>query len=982
MVPASTSGLLRRCALLLSFAVAPAFAQSPPGSTLTTTWFDRQLDLQIESLALYSHSPAARDQAIAAAMLDRINALRDQVSNPAKAEAVIVEAAQDSKDSVVRSEALYLAARIARHHGKVSAATSSTAINEFLNSAKAGQSTDLELLDSAQEIAVTHGLAQTDGLERAAELSSTADSWYRFAQFAGDDFHRVQGLRRALALDPSYIPAILDVARRYSAQGEPTRARNLLTASLQQNPQEPALRALLAELDLNQGRDSDALLALNALSSQTLSLNVIRDVAKDYEQIGLLSQARKLAHRAWEESLDNVADRELVLRLDQQALDSEAIRRDRAIIASMSGEASFEPSHDIENADPEVTRLRHLLDGDTQANGSDDHDGKYLANVDTLLRQWREAPASRRAESRMLADIRVDTLNTNYQTVQRVQQLIAVGSDADLKSYEQRAIEYSPESQQLNVRRMRVHRLSGETFDADDMGENAVADASVAMYYDLRERQYRFRHLRAGDVIEIDYSVSAFGSTNIYGNYFAEVVAFGGSLPRDVQRYVLCAPANIALSSAERMVDPPHSVHENNENILIWEKKQIPAFTREPRSPSWSEQAAYVHVSNFDSWQALGGWYAGLLRPQLALNSELQRIAEEITRQHPNRLDRVAAIDDLVLQRTRYVALEFGVYGFKPYPVSQTFARKFGDCKDKASLMVALLRAAGINAQIALLRTQALGEILPHPASVSIFDHAIVYIPEFDLWLDGTAEFSRLHELPVEDQGVMALTVDLNGDAELRRTPQSTASDNYSQRTIQAQMDADGALHFSGATYVRGEDAPELRRDLDPHEATISYVRDHLAQALPAVEVRRVELPQNSPSAVSLTFSGDSDTFRGTGHASLPSSWMRRNYLASLAPAISRSQALVLDAPWTTEEEIHIHLPGNAHLVALPQTDSIHSDFGRAELHYDLSGDDLTISSAVQFSQTHILPKNYAAFREFILRVDEAFRRRIEVALR
>ena len=81
---------------------------------------------------------------------------------------------------------------------------------------------------------------------------------------------------------------------------------------------------------------------------------------------------------------------------------------------------------------------------------------------------------------------------------------------------------------------------------------------------------------------------------------------------------------------------------------------------------------------------------------------------------------------------TRYVGLEFGIHGYKPYKVTQVLARRFGDCKDKASLMVALLREVGIDAELVLVRTRRGGRIDAEPASLAVFDHAIVYVPKLD----------------------------------------------------------------------------------------------------------------------------------------------------------------------------------------------------------------------------------------------------------
>jgi len=84
---------------------------------------------------------------------------------------------------------------------------------------------------------------------------------------------------------------------------------------------------------------------------------------------------------------------------------------------------------------------------------------------------------------------------------------------------------------------------------------------------------------------------------------------------------------------------------------------------------------------------------------------------------------------------------------------------RFGDCKDKASLMFTMLREAGIESRIVLVRTRSNGAVADFPASLAVFDHVIVYVPELDLYLDGTAEHSGTVELPVGDQGVMALLV-------------------------------------------------------------------------------------------------------------------------------------------------------------------------------------------------------------------------------
>ena len=122
-------------------------------------------------------------------------------------------------------------------------------------------------------------------------------------------------------------------------------------------------------------------------------------------------------------------------------------------------------------------------------------------------------------------------------------------------------------------------------------------------------------------------------------------------------------------------------------------------------------------------------------------------------------MDKVRALHRFVIEKTRYVGLEFGIHGYKPYPVSQVLLRRFGDCKDKALLLMALLREQGIESELVLLRSRRAGLVDSQPASLAIFDHAITYVPRLDLYLDSTAEFAGMSELPSQDQGVMVLRV-------------------------------------------------------------------------------------------------------------------------------------------------------------------------------------------------------------------------------
>jgi hypothetical protein len=146
-------------------------------------------------------------------------------------------------------------------------------------------------------------------------------------------------------------------------------------------------------------------------------------------------------------------------------------------------------------------------------------------------------------------------------------------------------------------------------------------------------------------------------------------------------------------------------------------------------------------------------------------------VAAEILHRNLDTLGKVQAVYEVVQRSTKYVAFEFGVHSYKPYSVSTVERRGFGDCKDKAALLVALLRAVGVQAEFAMVRTRSAGAMAEEAYSAQLFNHAVAYVPEFDLYLDGTAKSAALGVLPPNDLGAMAMTVDAEGRATRRVMP-------------------------------------------------------------------------------------------------------------------------------------------------------------------------------------------------------------------
>jgi len=162
--------------------------------------------------------------------------------------------------------------------------------------------------------------------------------------------------------------------------------------------------------------------------------------------------------------------------------------------------------------------------------------------------------------------------------------------------------------------------------------------------------------------------------------------------------------------------------------------------------------------------------------------------------------------------RVRYTGIELSQSAIVPFAPADTLARGFGDCKDKATLLVALLRAAKIPADVALLSTGPGTDVDVALPGLGEFDHAIVraVVDGKDLWIDATEDLLPAGQLPVRDQGRRALIV-AAGTKALTVTPTSTPADNLIREVRTFHLREDGAPAISEVSAERGYFSDNLR---------------------------------------------------------------------------------------------------------------------------------------------------------------------------
>lgn len=244
-------------------------------------------------------------------------------------------------------------------------------------------------------------------------------------------------------------------------------------------------------------------------------------------------------------------------------------------------------------------------------------------------------------------------------------------------------------------------------------------------------------------------------------------------------RFQVSLPAGVPFQLGHRGLDvePTTSTAAGRTTwtVLLQDTEPIERFPF--NLPADQALVPHVTISTGVSWAKVAEAYARVVDQRLQ-DQDLETYLQQVAGEDMPRDDRIAELLQLTRDYVRYTGLEFGEAAIVPHPPSEVLRRGYGDCKDQATVLVALLRKCGIDAHVALLLAGVGEDIMPDHPGMGIFNHAIVYIPgEKPLWIDPTAEFYPLGQLPIRDQHRLALVASSDTD-QLERTPASTSRQN------------------------------------------------------------------------------------------------------------------------------------------------------------------------------------------------------------
>lgn len=411
-----------------------------------------------------------------------------------------------------------------------------------------------------------------------------------------------------------------------------------------------------------------------------------------------------------------------------------------------------------------------------------------------------------------LLDEQVTTITNDGEIRSRFRQVVKI-LNTDGKDLAGFAIPFDSET---TIRSLYAWSITakGEEYQIKDKDAVETAAYDGSLYADNKVKMLRIPGADPGTVVAVEYEQRE----RPYA--LQQSWIFQSSIPVRKARYTLVLPQGWGYEERWFNAQPPQLRGAGSE--FTWEVADVPALKREYGAPTLRAIGGRMAINfipprelqakSHRSWNDVAKWYTDLAAPRRASTPAIAAKARELTAGKASALEKLRALAAFAQRDVRYVAIEIGIGGYQPHAAAEIFTNRYGDCKDKATVMAAMLKEIGIESYYVLANTNR-GEIDRNFATMAAFNHAILAIRLPDdvppagmyglikhpklgqlLLFDPTSEMTPLGHLPTYLQDNRVLVVADDGSGELVDIPPHPADASRLDVAAKLALTPEGAL--------------------------------------------------------------------------------------------------------------------------------------------------------------------------------------------
>jgi hypothetical protein len=523
-------------------------------------------------------------------------------------------------------------------------------------------------------------------------------------------------------------------------------------------------------------------------------------------------------------------------------------------------------------------------------------------------------------------------------------------------------------------------------------------DDTLDVAADLNDVYDEYRLKKISATSEADTGmVFAFSHTIEDKSVFSqEVWTFQNSIPVINSRYTLNLPTGWKAEGV--IFNHPALEPRVSGTSYSWELTNLAAIPDEPLSPSITNIAARLAVSyfpasgqvsgikTFTNWTQVATWISELSDPQVQVDDALARKAYELTALAKTELEKIQAIGAYV-QNIRYISIQTGVGrggGYRPHSSTEVFAKSYGDCKDKANLMRAMLKVVGISALSVSIYSGDPNFVRSNWPSPHQFNHCIIAIKVSDqtqsstvvqhptlgrfLIFDPTDSETPVGDLPSYLQGSLALLSSKEVN-DLLLMPVTPPEMNHLERQATLELTADGGIAGKIQEQANGQTAARFRNEFRQlsKPAYNGMVERWLTEGATAARLTKIEPSDNAADG---RFTLDIE-FSAPAYGQL----MQERLLIFKPAVVSRREGLSLTASKRAHpvvlranaysETVTVRLPAGFAVDEVPDAVKLETPFGSYKTSYEVKNGELVFKRQLSQRAATIPVDQYDSVKKF-----------------
>lgn len=396
-----------------------------------------------------------------------------------------------------------------------------------------------------------------------------------------------------------------------------------------------------------------------------------------------------------------------------------------------------------------------------------------------------------------------------------------------------------------------------------------------------------------------------------------------------------------------------------------WVVNDVKAIKPENGMPPWEGVAGQMIVSlippggasnkGFESWADMGRWQDGLARGRRSVSPEIKQKVADLTKADTTQLAKMRSLARSVQKDVRYVAIQLGIGGWQPHPATDVFTHKYGDCKDKATLLSAMLQEIGVESFYVSINTER-NAVTPETPAIRWFNHVILAVRLPDgvndpslravldhpklgklLFFDPTDEWTPFGYLRGELQANYGLLV--TGDSgELIKLPQLPPELNGVVRTAKLVLSPTGTLSGDFTEQRNGDYGTQQRASLksvSKDADRIKFLESLISHSLPTFQITKASLlnlnQTDLPFGYQYSLVAQNYAKTAGNLLLVRPRVVGVNSSDILETKDARKYPVEFDGPWKNSDTIEIAIPAGYEVDDLPPP--VNADYGFASYH-------------------------------------------------